>query len=485
MSACKEFIDLHDKLGAKGRAQWWAQQALREQQSQMDVLGGALPRAGGRVAPQLLDFLTPTEISSTESAMRNVIACIGVQEGLSGVLGIRSAVREAAVAIGPRTPAGFALERMDRRLQDLLSIWLSPGMLRVTTLREDSPPELREAAKLIAESAHPILAGKWSAGLPHHRCFMLHHPMMKGNVDSQKQFLFSAHAAILPSMPKSLNDIVNQPPSLDGSHARVACFWSLGTAFPGECFRGLGLGRELFYKASQLVRKEIGTPEVCALVPLLGFTKWLRERRAWETFREDQPGLADMLKRALENSHIENKEVQFVDADGDSLHFRFSRASGLEVAVGGQSFQPVIRLRVAETDGIVMFLTGGDQGQALQVEAPQEAVSRGDLKAVEEMAEASGIFPMHMRDSLLRLGEQYLLRKFGNGKRMMDPVAHFHFSSGASFGELLWRADESLSGRAESFGIMATFVYDDVHEAEQAAAYTERGTIFSREPVQM
>lgn len=480
-------MDLHDKLAARDRAHWWAQQALREQQSQMEILGRALPRAGGRVAPQLLDSLMPTEVSTTEAAMRNVIACLGLEEGLSGVLRFRGFVREAAVVVGPRTSAGFALERMDRRLQDLLSLWLSHGIVKVDVLQKEQSLEAWEDAEAVAQAENSLLAGMHSTCSLHHRCFVLKHPMIREDSVAGNRFLFCAHAAMLPSRPKTLNDIVIAPSLSD---ARVACFWSLGSPFPGECFRGLGLGRELFSYASQIIRKEIAAlqsessqaapAEVCALLPLVGFTNWLRRIRDWDPLRGQTPAFVQTLQRALDTTRTENREVQFVDADGDSLHFRCTPATGLEVAIGGQSFQPVIRLRVAESEGVVIFLTGGDQGQALQVEAPAEAVSRGDLKAVEEMAEASGILPIYMRDPLLQLANDFYLRRIGSGKRVADPAAHFHLSSGASFGGLLWRADESVSGRAESLGIMATFVYDGVHEAEQAAAYTERGAIFNR-----
>jgi hypothetical protein len=223
--------------------------------------------------------------------------------------------------------------------------------------------------------------------------------------------------------------------------------------------------------SSRLSESEVAT---CALAPMRGFASWLRESRACEVLAETQPVFASALRAALEPSAgAVSTDVHFVDADGDSVHFHFTPDVGLQVAVGEASLQNVRRVRVAEDTRAVLFLTEGAGAQALQVVAPEGV----DLAQVTKMAEASAILPMELCDYVLKLGRDFLLRRASDGKRVADPVAHFHLSAGASLGSLHWRADESHGARLDSLGIMVTFIYDGSSEADRAAAYAERGVV--------
>ncbi|MDA8251972.1 MAG: malonyl-CoA decarboxylase [Rhodospirillales bacterium] len=69
---------------------------------------------------------------------------------------------------------------------------------------------------------------------------------------------------------------------------------------------------------------------------------------------------------------------------------------------------------------------------------------------------------------LLRLCARYLLAE-GNGKRALDPVAHFHLTNGARLERIVPLADVSEKGFKESAGIMVNYLYDparieDYHE---------------------
>jgi malonyl-CoA decarboxylase len=69
---------------------------------------------------------------------------------------------------------------------------------------------------------------------------------------------------------------------------------------------------------------------------------------------------------------------------------------------------------------------------------------------------------------LIRLGARYLLVE-SNGKRALDPVAHFHLSNGARVEKLNLLADTSDKGIKESATLMVNYLYDpakieDYHE---------------------
>jgi malonyl-CoA decarboxylase len=64
-----------------------------------------------------------------------------------------------------------------------------------------------------------------------------------------------------------------------------------------------------------------------------------------------------------------------------------------------------------------------------------------------------------LREPLLRLCAQYLLREKGRGNRAADPVAHFHLTNGASVERLNWLGDVSEKGLQQSAGIMVNYLY--------------------------
>ncbi len=65
-----------------------------------------------------------------------------------------------------------------------------------------------------------------------------------------------------------------------------------------------------------------------------------------------------------------------------------------------------------------------------------------------------------IRPALLALCAEYLLNaKRKDGKRALDPVAHFHLTNGARMQRLRWLADTSTKGMTKSAGMMINYLY--------------------------
>jgi malonyl-CoA decarboxylase len=80
-----------------------------------------------------------------------------------------------------------------------------------------------------------------------------------------------------------------------------------------------------------------------------------------------------------------------------------------------------------------------------------------------------------IKPALLALCARYLTRPVEG--RVLDQVANFHYSNGASLEQLDWLADPSPSGRARSAGLMANYLYEPEHIAERADRYARRGEV--------
>jgi malonyl-CoA decarboxylase len=78
--------------------------------------------------------------------------------------------------------------------------------------------------------------------------------------------------------------------------------------------------------------------------------------------------------------------------------------------------------------------------------------------------------------AVMRLAAVYLTQA-KKGKRALDPVAHFHFSNGASLERINWLANSSPKGMKESMGMMVNYLYDVSSIDENHEAYAGSGTI--------
>lgn len=466
--ACRRLISAHSALAGKARQDWWARRANEEEQGQLDSLSKVLPGGGVRVAPQLLDAFVATQPGATESAARCLVDSLGVSAGLPEVLRLREALRAAtASAFRANHRASFALERLDRRIQRLLSLWCSPGLLRV------------EASDCAVSDPKP-----------HHRHHALCHPLLSSDT-GQPLPLFRASSALLPRFPNSLQEAV-EGISADGS-PRVACYWALEAtgAVPNGSLRGLGLGRALRQRSSTILREELGaaattSPEsvaIGALVPLGRFAAWLRARRAVET--EAKRGLPEpfvkALSRAIAGVSAEQR-LAFVDADGDEVAFKVSPTAGLSVELGDSPPRRVLRLRAGGSSGAsLLFAMDGPGGpEAMQVNAPDDVAARGEVVRVVQMAESCGILPAELGEPLTRLAGDFVRQRVRGSKRVAEPDLHFHLAAGAALRGVHFRGDDSAQGLRPggSLGFMASLVYAGLGaEASNAAAYAANGTV--------
>ena len=75
---------------------------------------------------------------------------------------------------------------------------------------------------------------------------------------------------------------------------------------------------------------------------------------------------------------------------------------------------------------------------------------------------------------LIRLGARYLLTE-SQGKRALDPVAHFHLSNGARVERIILCADTSEKGVRESATLMVNYLYDPAKIEEYHEEYSGEG----------
>jgi malonyl-CoA decarboxylase len=80
-----------------------------------------------------------------------------------------------------------------------------------------------------------------------------------------------------------------------------------------------------------------------------------------------------------------------------------------------------------------------------------------------------------IRPALLALCARYLATPVEG--RVADPVANFHLSNGARIQQVNWMADPSNRGRAQSFALMANYLYESDRIAERAEAYAAQGVV--------
>ncbi|MEH0831237.1 malonyl-CoA decarboxylase [Anaplasma bovis] len=114
--------------------------------------------------------------------------------------------------------------------------------------------------------------------------------------------------------------------------------------------------------------------------------------------------------------------------------------------------------------------------QKLSMEGDSFLCNFGIFLPVEELlsyidsinSENEACIPVAVQDMFVKLCANYLNTK--NGSKVIDPVAHFHLSNGASIKRLNWMADSSEKGISSSMGIMVNYSYelskiDDNHES--------------------
>eukprot|EP00929_Paragymnodinium_shiwhaense_P084669 TRINITY_DN45295_c0_g1_i2.p1 TRINITY_DN45295_c0_g1~~TRINITY_DN45295_c0_g1_i2.p1 ORF type:complete len:574 (-),score=128.07 TRINITY_DN45295_c0_g1_i2:96-1754(-) len=483
-TASQDFLGAHRAMPARDRAVWWAKHALADEEEQLEELSRALPR-GGRVAPMLLDTIQPATLGAlrlgqVEATVQGLVAALGAPAGLRGALELRAALREAIGTVGEHSPAGAALLRLDCRVQTILAAWFSPGLLKVDRIRSDDSPHLIDAAAHVAHAAAPELfesadAARSALDLDgRHRCFVLSHPQMSPAEGEAAPALMVAHASVLPGdVPGTLAEVVGSSAEATPAQASSACLWALGRSAGSDdhaaALDGLGLALDLRRRAALALAAEGNLP-MTAIAPLHGLARYLRERGSWQAVSD--PLTADVLRRHLEGVEAtlhEFNRVEFVDTDGDAIAFEVDEMEGLLMVSLGEGSEPrhVSRLVLAEQGRALRFvMQPGDE--AMQVLAPEEVASRGDLLKVGHLAQAAGLFEAAelLREPLMKLAYDYLGGLAPNSPAVENGV-HFHLSGGATLRGLQMDTD---------LGISASFLYEGAEsEAEKAEAYAQFG----------
>ena len=70
-----------------------------------------------------------------------------------------------------------------------------------------------------------------------------------------------------------------------------------------------------------------------------------------------------------------------------------------------------------------------------------------------------------------RLAARYLTQAVSAEGKASDPVAHFHFSNGGSLHAIHAEADLTDEGVSDSWGVMASYLYDEAQMASRKDAY--------------
>ncbi|CAJ1385358.1 unnamed protein product, partial [Effrenium voratum] len=392
---------------------FWHLQAQEEERMQLEQLAQALPR-GGRLAPGLLDHVLPAEPTATEEVLQNLPRMLGAREGVVSALRWRAALRSSALS------ADFAAQRLERRVARKLRAWLNEGFLRTMELSSE------EARQLCTSQMTPA----------HARTFAL---------------CFMTEDGPLPLVALQATDADTETPlPTDAGAARI---WALHFAAESpEGLRGLGLGRALLQRAVQRLR-DAGAKDVVATVPLRHFRAWLQQRRL-----EVPPEAAALMQSSGQG------QVIFRDAANDEV--RFEASGSLKVAINGAEPAEVRRIKFTE-DAVLVLLQEG----AVQIGLPKED-SASLASRLKTLAAIGGLLDAELKPFVMQLGFAYLFQQPG---RAVDPAVHFHLLNGADFLCLHWRADESPQGLAESFGMVASFRYQEDQEEQRAHAYREGG----------
>lgn len=206
-------------------------------------------------------------------------------------------------------------------------------------------------------------------------------------------------------------------------------------------------------------------------------------------------GLADSIQDVLD----ESKPTQDVSEADTAIFYSISNAQqGLAgISFGNFLIKRVVGKLSREFKNIRTYATlspvpgfskwlhsqldlGEDAALFLPFEARDLKAASDEKSACEGLRKLLGDAEWHKNDKkvdllkpvLMRLCAHYLTReknRRGNGKRALDPVAHFHLSNGAQLEQINWLGDVSPKGIKQSAGLMVNYHYklgeiDDNHE---------------------
>ncbi|BBK42771.1 malonyl-CoA decarboxylase [Allostella vacuolata] len=139
----------------------------------------------------------------------------------------------------------------------------------------------------------------------------------------------------------------------------------------------------------------------------------------------------------------------------------------LDARIGDVGFDQL--LRPAEREAVEAAAHGIEGGAAA-------ALADGTWIARPALADA-------LRPPLERLGATYLMSLRPQGRRAIDPVAHFHLTNGARVERLDWLADLSEKGMRQSFGMMVNYLYRADSIDANHESYRGEGKISASSPI--
>ena len=123
------------------------------------------------------------------------------------------------------------------------------------------------------------------------------------------------------------------------------------------------------------------------------------------------------------------------------------------------------------------------RAQAIGGTAPEplRAAAQGVVDATTAGAEGFGNAASALREPLLALAGHYFLHARNSRAEPLNAVARFHLGNGARLERINWLGDASERGIAESFGLMANYVYElkDIERNHEAFVNAGRVTASS------
>jgi len=314
-------------------------------------------------------------------------------------------------ALMPLARTDPALGALEADLRELLRGWFDVGFLELRRIDWSSPASLLE--KLVRyEAVHAIQS--WDD--------------LRNRLDSDRR----CYAFFHPRMPEeplifveialtrglagSVQTLLDaDAPLLDPRQADTAIFYSISNCQRG--LSGISFGNFLIKRVVELLAGEVRSLRSFAtLSPIPGFRRWFDGRLGGEEAAAlASTDEADALAQALSDL----------------------RAGESPASSAGETVQRLLALP-------------GWLG---------------------EPAAATALQPV-----LLRQCARYLVAEGAkDGRRALDPVAHFHLSNGARIERLNWAADRSAKGLAESAGLMVNYLYDLDRIEENHEAYVGAG----------
>ncbi len=118
-----------------------------------------------------------------------------------------------------------------------------------------------------------------------------------------------------------------------------------------------------------------------------------------------------------------------------------------------------------------------------ELHKPESPVNNEEIRKAQVILEQSQPaenekWPAELRERLISVCAFYLLHE-KRGEEPLDPVARFHLKNGARLERINWMADASVTGIAQSAGLMANYVYEPEDVQRNHELYTRSGAVFS------